>query len=142
MVRIFILESLFFITILVSTELGSGWSQLFPKIIYPDKPIISPVSFPGFWGSFFGHQRQLISFLCFTAFTAWWQDLDICLSFCFVVCKKGKIHNKFFIWELIFFYLLQTFCPHLGKFFFVVSSSLFQPNFTSGLLQVINRDLG
>ena len=42
-------------------------------------------------------------------------------------------------WELIF-YLLQTFCPHLGIFFsFCVVSSFttFQPNFTSGLLQVI-----
>ena len=47
----------------------------------------------------------------------------------------------FLIWELIF-YLLQTFCPHLGIFFFVcvcvVSSfTTFRPNFTSGLLQVI-----
>ena len=48
--------------------------------------------------------------------------------------------------ELIFFYLLRTFCPHLGSFFFffnVVSSfTTFWPNFTSGLLQVIYRDLG
>ena len=36
------------------------------------------------------------------------------------------------------FYLLRTFCPHLGSFFCVVSSfTTFQPNFTSGLLQVI-----
>ena len=37
------------------------------------------------------------------------------------------------------FYLLRTFCPHLGSFLFVVVSSftMFQPNFTSGLLQVI-----
>ena len=39
------------------------------------------------------------------------------------------------------FYLLRTFCPHLGSFFvfFCVVSSFttFRPNFTSGLLQVI-----
>ena len=36
------------------------------------------------------------------------------------------------------FYLLRTFCPHLGSFFCVVSSfTTFRPNFTSGLLQVI-----
>ena len=37
------------------------------------------------------------------------------------------------------FYLLRTFCPHLGSFFFCVVSpfTMFQPNFTSGLLQVI-----
>ena len=41
------------------------------------------------------------------------------------------------------FYLLRSFCPHLGSFllgFFlcVVSSfTTFRPNFTSGLLQVI-----
>ena len=36
------------------------------------------------------------------------------------------------------FYLLRTFCPHFGRFFFVLSSfTTFRPNFTSGLLQVI-----
>ena len=64
---------------------------------------------------------------------------------------KKKIQQKifvpvFFFWELIFFffflrinfYLLRTFCPHLGSFFCVVSSfTMFRPNFTSGLLQVI-----
>ena len=37
------------------------------------------------------------------------------------------------------FYLLRTFCPHLGSFFLCVVSSFttFRPNFTSGLLQVI-----
>ena len=50
------------------------------------------------------------------------------------------------------FYLLRTFCPHLDSFFFfclfffffgVVSSfTTFRPNFTSGLLQEIYRDLG
>ena len=37
------------------------------------------------------------------------------------------------------FYLLRTFCPHLGRIFFCVVSSFttFRPNFTSGLLQVI-----
>ena len=35
----------------------------------------------------------------------------------------------FLIWELIF-YLLRTFCPHLGSFFCVVSSfTTFRPNF-------------
>ena len=42
----------------------------------------------------------------------------------------------FLIW--INFYLLRTFCPHLGSFCVVFSSfTTFQPNFTSGLLQVI-----
>ena len=36
-----------------------------------------------------------------------------------------------------FFYLLRTFCPHLGSFCVVSSFTTFQPNFTSGLLQVI-----
>ena len=39
------------------------------------------------------------------------------------------------------FYLLQTFCPHLGSFCVVSSFTTFRPNFTSGLLQVIYRDL-
>ena len=34
------------------------------------------------------------------------------------------------------FYLLRTFCPHLGSFC-VSSFTTFRPNFTSGLLQVI-----
>ena len=38
----------------------------------------------------------------------------------------------------IHFYLLRTFCSHLGSFFCVVSSfTTFRPSFTSGLLQVI-----
>ena len=41
--------------------------------------------------------------------------------------------------ELIFFYLLRTFCPHLGSFCVVSSFTMFRPNFTSGLLQVIYR---
>ena len=40
------------------------------------------------------------------------------------------------------FYLLRTFCPHLVSFCVVSSFTTFQPNFTSGLLQVIYRDLG
>ena len=36
-----------------------------------------------------------------------------------------------------FFYLLRTFCPHLGSFCVVSSFTTFRPNFTSGLLQVI-----
>ena len=35
------------------------------------------------------------------------------------------------------FYLLRTFCPHLGSFCVVSSFTTFRPNFTSGLLQVI-----
>ena len=42
----------------------------------------------------------------------------------------------FLIWELIF-YLVQTFCPHLGSFCVVSSFTTFRPNFTSGLLLVI-----
>ena len=41
-----------------------------------------------------------------------------------------------------FFYLLRTFCPHLGSFCVVSSFTTFRPNFPSGLLQVIYRDLG
>ena len=39
------------------------------------------------------------------------------------------------------FFFITDFCPHLGSFllFFLTT---FRPNFTSGLLQVINRDLG
>ena len=40
------------------------------------------------------------------------------------------------------FYLLWTFCPHLSSFWVVSSFTTFRPNFTSGLLQVIYRDLG
>ena len=40
------------------------------------------------------------------------------------------------------FYLLRTFCPHLGSFCVVSSFTTFRPNFTTGLLQVIYRDLG
>ena len=36
-----------------------------------------------------------------------------------------------------FFYSLRTFCPHLGSFCVVSSFTMFRPNFTSGLLQVI-----
>ena len=39
------------------------------------------------------------------------------------------------------FYLLRTFCPHLGSFFLFLLTT-FGPNFISGLLQMINRDLG
>ena len=40
------------------------------------------------------------------------------------------------------FYLLRTFFPRLGSFCVVSSFTTFRPNFTSGLLQVIYRDLG
>ena len=40
------------------------------------------------------------------------------------------------------FYLLRTFCPHLGSFCVVSSFTTFRPNFTSGFLQVIYRNLG
>ena len=38
------------------------------------------------------------------------------------------------------FYLLRTFCPHLGSFCVVSSFTTFRPNFISDLLQVIYRD--
>ena len=41
-----------------------------------------------------------------------------------------------------FFFLLRTFCPHLGSFCVVPSFTTFRPNFTSGLLRVIYRNLG
>ena len=59
--------------------------------------------------------------------------------------------NHFEMWLLnvrINFYSRRTFCPHLGSLFLcvcvcVVSSfTTFRQNFTSGLLQVIYRDLG
>ena len=37
------------------------------------------------------------------------------------------------------FYLLRTFCPHLGCFYVVSYFTTFRPNFTSSLLQVIYR---
>ena len=37
------------------------------------------------------------------------------------------------------FYLLRTFCPHLGSFCVVSSFTTFRPNFTSVLLQVISH---
>ena len=57
------------------------------------------------------------------------------------------IGNPFEMWLLnlrinFSFYLLQTFCPHLGSLFYCFFFTTFRPNFTSGLLQVINRDLG
>ena len=73
------------------------------------------------------------------------------------VCFLTKvIHNMFLVlnWNYfemrllnlriiyLFIYLLQTFCPHLGSFCVVSSFTTFRPNFTSGLLQVINRDIG
>ena len=48
----------------------------------------------------------------------------------------------FFLFIYLFIYLSQTFCPHLGSFCVVSSFTTFRPNFTSGLLQVIYRDLG
>ena len=43
-----------------------------------------------------------------------------------------RLHNL-----RINFYLLRTFCLHLGRFCVVSSFTSFWPNFTSGLLQVI-----
>ena len=40
------------------------------------------------------------------------------------------------------FYLLRTFCPHLGSFCVVSSFTTFRPNFTSDLLLVIYCNLG
>ena len=47
--------------------------------------------------------------------------------------KKNNVRINFFF----FFYLLRTFCPHLGSFCVVSSFTTFWPNFTFGLLQVI-----
>ncbi len=55
------------------------------------------------------------------------------------VCKQIVI--KTIIPMRINFYLLRTFCPHLGSFCVVSSFTTFRPNFTSGLLQVIYRGL-
>ena len=58
----------------------------------------------------------------------------------------STFQNKYFFWELIFIYFGPFFFLILVVFFFsffVVSSfTTFRPNFTSGLLQVIYRDLG
>ena len=56
----------------------------------------------------------------------------------FFMVILGWLHNSLAAFFRINFYLLRTFCPHLGSFFCVVSSfTTFRPNFTSGLLQVI-----
>ena len=47
-----------------------------------------------------------------------------------------------YVFLRINFYLLRTFCPHLGSFCIVSSFTAFRPNFTSGLLQGIYRDHG
>ena len=51
--------------------------------------------------------------------------------------NKEHISTKRLFELRINFYLLRTFCPHLGSFYIVSSFTTFRPNFTSGLLQVI-----
>ena len=53
--------------------------------------------------------------------------------------SPGPLANSYLkLYNLrINFYLLQTFCPHLGSFCVVSSFTTFRPNFTSDLLQVI-----
>ena len=76
----------------------------------------------------------------------WWHFGDPILS----ICQQHPLYSHlqvtliYYIYispvlRINFFYLLQTFCPHLGRFccFFF---TMFRPNFTSGLLQVINHD--
>ena len=64
----------------------------------------------------------------------------------YIVFNWNNFVMRFLNLRIVFFYLLRTFCPHLGSFrgFFCVVSSFttFRPNFTSGLLQVIYCDLG
>ena len=64
---------------------------------------------------------------------------------------QGQFLSRVFNWNhfemwlpnlRIHFYLLRTFCPHLGRFCVVSSFITFRPNFTSGLLQVIYHNLG
>ena len=70
----------------------------------------------------------------------------MCVCVCVCVWKKvneRKIYLVLFMIYLLFFLnLLRTFCPHLGSFCVVSSFTTFRPNFTSGLLQLIYRDLG
>ena len=52
------------------------------------------------------------------------------------------VYHSITVWTVLLnlrinFYLLQTFCPHLGSFCVGSSFTTFWPNFTSGLLQVI-----
>ena len=54
------------------------------------------------------------------------------------ICNQRNFARRKISYIRINFYLLLTFCPHLGIFFCVVSSfTSFRPNFTSGLLQEI-----
>ena len=48
--------------------------------------VSSPVSFPGLWGSFQGHQLELVlpSLSCFTVFSAFWQDPSTFMFFHFL----------------------------------------------------------
>ena len=59
------------------------------------------------------------------------------VSFYYFKCVISFSYNIMLL--RINFYLLRTFCPHLGSLFFCVVSSFttFRPNFTFGLLQVI-----
>ena len=60
-------------------------------------------------------RRIYISILRWNKVPHWcWKQSLFLLSFIGIILRWG-----FLIWELIFFYLLRTFCPHLGSFFFV-----------------------
>ena len=91
--------------------------------------------FDNFWVEII---EYLTSYDCFTKLfpllMTW--KLSIHLSLIGIILKWG-----FLIRELIF-YLWWTFCPHLLVFCVVSSFTTFRPNFTSGLLQGIYRDLG
>ena len=60
----------------------------------------------------------------------------MCLSLIGIIFETRLLNLR------INFYSLRTFCPHLGSFCVFSSFTTFRPNFTSGLLQVIYRDLG
>ena len=61
----------------------------------------------------------------------------------FVIVFNWNHFEMRFLNLRINFYLLRTFCPYLDSLFFCVVSSFttFRPDFISGLLHVIYRDL-
>ena len=69
---------------------------------------VRPDTFPDFFGLFQVHQLQLVSLspLDSTALLAFWQDKSVCQFFClclFILYVTLK-------WQILFFYLINTWC--------------------------------
>ena len=62
-----------------------------------------------------------------------WYNETVCLWMTIYI----YIYIYIYLRIIFLFYLLRTFCPHLGSFCVVSSFTTFRPNFTSGLLQGI-----